>query len=108
MNCNAVNVLIFPLKNLLGEGFAGFDREGGYTDRMIDGKTGVLPIDEAGGQIGVDELFVQEELDDQAAKVLRHSLKIPKGNMYKPAPLIETTLQYDAVVMGVKLQIFAC
>jgi hypothetical protein len=34
--------------------------------------------------------------------------KIPKGNMYKPAPLIETTLQYDAVVMGAKLQIFAC
>jgi hypothetical protein len=60
--------------DVLGEGFPGFDREGGYTDRIIDGKTGVLPVDEAGGQSGVDELFVQEELDDQAAKVLRHSL----------------------------------
>jgi hypothetical protein len=30
----------------------------------------MAPIDEAGGPNGADELFVQEELDDYAAKVL--------------------------------------
>jgi hypothetical protein len=29
-------------------------------------------------------------LDDHVAIVLRHSLEIPKGNMYKPADAVET------------------
>ena len=61
----------------------------------------MLPVDQAGRQIGIDELFIQEELDDQPAKVLRHSVEVSERDMYKPTGLIEATLQNKAMKMGI-------
>ena len=59
------------------------------------------PIDQAGGDLGTDKFLLQKELDDHSAKVLRHSVEVPERDMYKPAGLIETTLQHEAVGMGI-------
>jgi len=46
--------------DVLGQGLPGFDRKGRNADGMIHGKARVLPVDETGGQMGVDELFPQK------------------------------------------------
>lgn len=74
---------------------------------MIHGKAGVLPVDETGGQMRVDQLFLQEKLDDHSTEVLRHLLDIPEGNMDKLAPRIEAALQHDAVEVRVPPREFA-
>lgn len=43
--------------DVLGEGFAGFVGMRSDPYRAIQGKTRVLPVDEAGGQIDIDELL---------------------------------------------------
>jgi len=53
---------------------------------MVHGKAGVLPVDKAGGQIGVDE---------------RHSMDVAERDVNKLTLLIETALQHDAVVMRI-------
>jgi hypothetical protein len=46
-------------------------------------KAGVLPVDEAGGQMGVDH---------HTTEVLRPSADVAEGDVDKFAPLIETAL----------------
>jgi hypothetical protein len=54
-----------------------------------------------GGQMGVDELFLQKEPNHHSTEVLRHLLDIAEGDMDKLAPLIEPAFQHDAVVMRI-------
>ena len=62
----------------------------------------MLPVDEAGGQIGVDELFLQKELDDHPAKVFRHPFEVPERDMHEPAGLIEAAFHHDGVPVWIK------
>jgi hypothetical protein len=71
---------------------------------MIDGEARVLPVDEAGGQMGVDELFLQKEPNHHSAEVLRHSLDIPEGDMDKVAALIKSALQDEAMKVWIPSQ----
>jgi hypothetical protein len=54
---------------------------------MVYGKAGVLPVDEAGGQMGGDELFLQKKPDHHTTEVLRHSMDVAEGDVDKLAPL---------------------
>ena len=56
---------------------------------MVHGKARVLPVDEAGGQMGGDELFLQKKPDHHTTEVLRHSMDVAEGHVDKLAPLIE-------------------
>jgi len=44
-----------------------------------------------------DELFLQEEPDDHPAKILRHPVEVPRGDMHEPAGLIKAAFQHDGV-----------
>ena len=64
-------------------------------------KTGVPPINQAGGDLGTDKFLLQEELDDHPAKVLRHPVEVPERDMHEPAILIKPAFQNEAVGMGI-------
>jgi len=71
---------------------------------MVHGKARVLPVDEAGGQMGGDELFLQKKPDHHTTEVLRHSMDVAEGHVDKLAPLIEPPLQHEAVVIRIPPQ----
>lgn len=48
---------------LQGKGFTGSDRKRRNADEMVQAKTGLLPVDEAVGQMRIDQLFLREKLD---------------------------------------------
>jgi hypothetical protein len=54
----------------------------------VERKTGVPPV---------DELVLQEELDDHPAKILRHHVEVPEGDMHELAGLTKAAFQDDAV-----------
>ena len=48
--------------------------------QSFDTESGIPPIDRAVGDLST-YYFLREDLDDRSAKVLRHSVKIPEGDI---------------------------
>ncbi len=57
----------------------------------------MLPVDEAGGKMRIDEIFRQKESNHHSTEVLRQSLDIPERDMDKLAPLVKPALQDEAM-----------
>jgi hypothetical protein len=72
--------------------------------RIIHGKARVLPVDETGGQMGVDELFLQKEPNHRSTEILRHPLDVAEGDMDKLAPIVKPALQQEAMKVWVPSQ----
>jgi len=90
------------VSDVLREGFSSFVGESGYPNVVIDEKSGVSAVDQAGCQGGTDQILLEEKLDDHPAEILRHSFDIPEGDMDKPAGLVEAAFRHEAMKIGIE------
>jgi hypothetical protein len=79
--------------DVLGESLSCLRGSGGDVHRsIIHTESGVPPIDQTDSDLGTDWLLLQDELDDRPAKVLRHPVEVPEGDMHEPAGFIKSPL----------------